>query len=92
MALAGSSGTKKHKKWHKLKSRFSRKALPVRVALNDKERLNSGLYSKEFLENRMCVALGGRIAEELLPLTIFDVLNAPPSPLPQHPKNTKHIY
>merc|ERR1719262_2107853 len=30
------------------------------------ERLSSGLYSKEFLENRMCVALGGRIAEELL--------------------------
>merc|ERR1719324_350104 len=30
------------------------------------ERLSSGLYSKEFLENRMCIALGGRIAEELL--------------------------
>merc|ERR1719327_1885909 len=30
------------------------------------ERLTSGLYSKEFLENRMCVALGGRIAEELV--------------------------
>merc|ERR1719428_1182778 len=30
------------------------------------ERLNSGLYSKEFLENRMCVALGGRLAEEII--------------------------
>ena len=25
-----------------------------------------GLYSKEFLENRMCVALGGRLAEEII--------------------------
>merc|ERR1719225_1167965 len=30
------------------------------------DRLNSGLYSKEFLENRMCVALGGRLAEEII--------------------------
>merc|ERR1719327_2295661 len=30
------------------------------------DRLESGLYSKEFLTNRMCVALGGRIAEELI--------------------------
>lgn len=30
------------------------------------ERLQTGLYSREFLENRMCVALGGRIAEELV--------------------------
>merc|ERR1719262_1828959 len=30
------------------------------------ERLNSGLYSREFLENRMCVALGGRLAEEII--------------------------
>merc|ERR1719161_1768461 len=30
------------------------------------DRLESGLYSKEFLKNRMCVALGGRIAEEII--------------------------
>jgi len=30
------------------------------------DRLNSGLYSKEFLTNRMCVALGGRLAEEII--------------------------
>jgi len=30
------------------------------------ERLSSGLYSKEFLENRMCVALGGHLAEEII--------------------------
>jgi len=30
------------------------------------ERLESGLYSKSYLENQMCVALGGRIAEELI--------------------------
>merc|ERR1711998_285151 len=30
------------------------------------ERLESGLYSKTYLENQMCVALGGRVAEELI--------------------------
>jgi len=30
------------------------------------ERLESGLYSRSYLENQMCVALGGRIAEELI--------------------------
>merc|ERR1712113_1284342 len=30
------------------------------------ERLESGLYSKSYLENQMCVALGGRLAEELI--------------------------
>ena len=30
------------------------------------ERLSSGLYSRSYLENQMCVALGGRIAEELI--------------------------
>ena len=30
------------------------------------ERLESGLYSRTYLENQMCVALGGRIAEELI--------------------------
>ena len=38
----------------------------VTIFMPSEERLNTGLYSKEFLENRMCVALGGRIAEELL--------------------------
>merc|ERR1719353_2818189 len=28
--------------------------------------LESGLYSRSYLENQMCVALGGRIAEELI--------------------------
>ena len=30
------------------------------------ERLSSGLYSRGYLENQMCVALGGRIAEEII--------------------------
>merc|ERR1712113_697546 len=30
------------------------------------ERLESGLYSKSYLQNQMCVALGGRLAEELI--------------------------
>ena len=30
------------------------------------ERLESGLYSRNYLENQMAVALGGRIAEELI--------------------------
>eukprot|EP00929_Paragymnodinium_shiwhaense_P089799 TRINITY_DN49_c0_g1_i1.p1 TRINITY_DN49_c0_g1~~TRINITY_DN49_c0_g1_i1.p1 ORF type:complete len:1518 (+),score=518.51 TRINITY_DN49_c0_g1_i1:97-4650(+) len=38
----------------------------VTIFMPSEERLNTGLYSKEFLENRMCVALGGRIAEEIL--------------------------
>jgi cell division protease FtsH len=38
----------------------------VTIFMPTEERLNSGLYSKEFLENRMCVALGGRAAEEIL--------------------------
>jgi len=38
----------------------------VTIFTPSEDRLNSGLYSKEFLENRMCVALGGRLAEELI--------------------------
>jgi len=38
----------------------------VTIFMPSEERLNSGLYSKEFLQNRMCVALGGRIAEEII--------------------------
>lgn len=30
------------------------------------QRLESGLYSRSYLENQMAVALGGRIAEELM--------------------------
>eukprot|EP00438_Fugacium_kawagutii_P016257 Skav226620 [mRNA] locus=scaffold2041:316924:317226:- [translate_table: standard] len=36
------------------------------ISTPSEDRLNSGLYSKEFLENRMCVALGGRMAEEII--------------------------
>ncbi|CAE8721671.1 unnamed protein product [Polarella glacialis] len=38
----------------------------VTIFMPTEERLNSGLYSREFLENRMCVALGGRLAEEII--------------------------
>merc|ERR1719189_766377 len=38
----------------------------VTIFMPTEDRLNTGLYSKEFLENRMCVALGGRIAEEII--------------------------
>merc|ERR1719217_412791 len=38
----------------------------VTIFMLSEERLDTGLYSKEFLSNRMCVALGGRIAEELI--------------------------
>ncbi|CAK9062158.1 unnamed protein product [Durusdinium trenchii] len=38
----------------------------VTIFMPSEERLNSGLYSKEFLENRMCVSLGGRLAEEII--------------------------
>jgi cell division protease FtsH len=31
----------------------------------DQERVDMGLYSREYLENQLCVALGGRVAEEL---------------------------
>jgi cell division protease FtsH len=27
---------------------------------------DSGLFTKEYLENRICVALGGRLAEEII--------------------------
>jgi len=38
----------------------------VTIFMPSEERLNTGLYSKEFLQNRMCVALGGRLAEEII--------------------------
>merc|ERR1719215_1808122 len=38
----------------------------VTIFMPSEDRLNTGLCSKEFLENRMCVALGGRLAEEII--------------------------
>eukprot|EP00931_Biecheleriopsis_adriatica_P033689 TRINITY_DN1953_c0_g1_i6.p1 TRINITY_DN1953_c0_g1~~TRINITY_DN1953_c0_g1_i6.p1 ORF type:complete len:1517 (-),score=429.01 TRINITY_DN1953_c0_g1_i6:383-4933(-) len=38
----------------------------VTIFMPSEDRLNSGLYSKEFLENRIVVALGGRLAEEII--------------------------
>ncbi len=32
----------------------------------DQERIDGGLYSKEYLENQLCVALGGRVAEDIV--------------------------
>jgi cell division protease FtsH len=32
----------------------------------DQERIDTALYSKEYLENQICVALGGRVAEEVV--------------------------
>ena len=32
----------------------------------NEEMSESGLFTKEYLENRICVALGGRIAEEII--------------------------
>merc|ERR1719472_273743 len=42
------------------------------------ERLESGMYSKRYLESQLAVALGGRIAEEI----VYGVNNMkPPAPL-----------
>lgn len=38
----------------------------VTIFTPDEEAMASGMYSKEYLENRICVGLGGRIAEELV--------------------------
>lgn len=38
----------------------------VTIFSPNEEAMNSGLYSKEYLENKICVGLGGRIAEELI--------------------------
>ena len=32
----------------------------------EEEAMESGMYTKEYLENRICVAMGGRIAEEIV--------------------------
>ena len=38
----------------------------VTIFTPEEEAMTSGMYSKEYLENRICVALGGRIAEEIV--------------------------
>ena len=38
------------------------------------ERLESGLYSKRYLESQLAVALGGRVAEEILFLDTSETL------------------
>jgi cell division protease FtsH len=38
----------------------------VTVFEPNQERVDSGLYSREYLENQLCVALGGRAAEDII--------------------------
>lgn len=38
----------------------------VTIFTPNEEVMESGMYSKEYLENRICVGLGGRIAEEII--------------------------
>lgn len=38
----------------------------VTIFSPNEEAMESGMYSKEYLENRICVGMGGRIAEEIL--------------------------
>ena len=38
----------------------------VTVFLPEQEAMDSGMYPKDYLENRICVGMGGRIAEELI--------------------------
>lgn len=38
----------------------------VTVFTPEEEALNSGMYSKEYLLNMICVTLGGRAAEEIV--------------------------
>merc|ERR1712054_327678 len=38
----------------------------VTIFTPNEEAMNSGMYSKSYLENRICVGMGGRIAEEIL--------------------------
>lgn len=32
----------------------------------DEEQMQMGMFSRQYLENKICVALGGRIAEEII--------------------------
>lgn len=38
----------------------------VTIFTPEEEALNSGMYTKEYLLNMICVTLGGRIAEEIV--------------------------
>lgn len=38
----------------------------VTVFTPNEEVMESGMYPKDYLENRICVGMGGRIAEELI--------------------------
>ena len=38
----------------------------VTIFLQNEETMESGMYTKEYLENRICVGLGGRIAEQII--------------------------
>ena len=38
----------------------------VTIFTPNEETMESGMYSREYLENRVCVAMGGRIAEEIV--------------------------
>ena len=38
----------------------------VTVFNPQEEAIESGMYPKDYLENRICVGMGGRIAEELI--------------------------
>ena len=38
----------------------------VTIFTPNEETMESGMYSREYLENRICVAMGGRIAEEII--------------------------
>merc|ERR1719313_1502197 len=38
----------------------------VTIFTPNEEAMESGMYSKEYLENRICFAMGGRIAEEII--------------------------
>ena len=38
----------------------------VTIFSPEEEAMESGMYTKEYLENRICVAMGGRIAEEIV--------------------------
>jgi cell division protease FtsH len=38
----------------------------VTIFTPNEEAMESGMYSKEYLENRICVAMGGRLAEEII--------------------------
>ena len=45
--------------------RSGQKASGITVLRPEKDQIESGMFSKRYLENKICVALGGRIAEEM---------------------------